>query len=453
MNAQITILLVLISISFVTSTANAQHLGDPFSVISAHPADFANFQAGQQQFLQVQTLQPPEVLGPLFNSNACAACHDHPAMGGGGLSKDREIRVRNRGDGAPPVQIFAVDNMLRLGPQTQAGTSIDPLGVMSAPTGCPITSPSCELSNCQRQLLEQSSYRPTLPICDTSTRDYTEGDNCITERVSLPLFGDGLVEATDDATFQSIAADQKASSIRGTVKLVTELGATHVGRFGWKGQHATLLGFAEDAYLNEMGIANPGNPAPNTRCAMGVTQYGITLQSSTDPEDQPQDGRADVDRFVDFMRALQPPPRLPEDASAKAGEALFASIGCVGCHVSSIRTSPNPMLPPTTGGVPVSDVVRQSLSSVTFHPFGDFLLHDMGALGDGIKDGAATPTMMRTMPLWGLHLRSAFLHDQRATDLPTAISLHAGQGAKAAAAFNALGQTEQQEVLDFLGTL
>jgi len=40
--------------------------------------------------------------------------------------------VRNRGDGAPPVQIFAVDNMLRLGPQTQAGTSIDPLGVMSA---------------------------------------------------------------------------------------------------------------------------------------------------------------------------------------------------------------------------------------------------------------------------------------------------------------------------------
>jgi hypothetical protein len=30
------------------------------------------------------------------------------------------------------VQIFAVDNMPRLGPQTQAGTSIDPLGVMSA---------------------------------------------------------------------------------------------------------------------------------------------------------------------------------------------------------------------------------------------------------------------------------------------------------------------------------
>jgi len=52
---------------------------------------------------------------------------------------------------------------------------------------------------------------------------------------------------------------------------------------------------------------------------MGVTQFGITLQGSTDPEDPPVNGRADVDRFADFMRALQPPPRLPEDASAKGG--------------------------------------------------------------------------------------------------------------------------------------
>jgi CxxC motif-containing protein (DUF1111 family) len=67
-----------------------------------------------------------------------------------------------------------------------------------------------------------------------------------------------------DATFLSIAADQP-SAIRGTVKLVTELGATHVVRFGWKGQRATLLGFAEDADLNEMGITNPGNREPNTK--------------------------------------------------------------------------------------------------------------------------------------------------------------------------------------------
>jgi CxxC motif-containing protein (DUF1111 family) len=30
-----------------------------------------------------------------------------------------------------------------------------------------------------------------------------------------------------------------------------------IGRFGWKAQHASLVSFAGDAYLNEMGITNP----------------------------------------------------------------------------------------------------------------------------------------------------------------------------------------------------
>ena len=93
------------------------------------------------------------------------------------------------------------------------------------------------------------------------------------------------------------------------------------------------------------------------------------------------------------------------------------------------------------------------LAKVTFHPFGDFLLHDMGGLGDGITDGVAGPTMMRTMPLWGVHLRQAFLHDQRAGDLPTAITMHTGQGQAAADAFGALSADDQQHLIDLLMTL
>src|SRR5438105_2892295 len=33
-------------------------------------------------------------------------------------------------------------------------------------------------------------------------------------------------------------------------------GKTAVGRFGWKDQHASILSFSADAYLNEMGITN-----------------------------------------------------------------------------------------------------------------------------------------------------------------------------------------------------
>jgi CxxC motif-containing protein (DUF1111 family) len=80
----------------------------------------------------------------------------------------------------------------------------------------------------------------------------------------------------------------------------------------------------------------------------------------------------------------------------------------------------------------------------------------MGSLGDGVNDDAAIANderMMRTMPLWGIRARVIFLHDGRATDLPTAISLHDGQGAAAAAAFESLNPQQQTDLMDFLNTL
>ena len=140
------------------------------------------------------------------------------------------------------------------------------------------------------------------------------------------------------------------------------------------------------------------------------------------------------------------------------GKQLFGQIGCAGCHTPSITTASNPasFLTPTVNGTPISGNVNNTLSNVTYHPYGDFLLHDMGSLGDGINDDAALPhdeRLMRTMPLWGIRARVIFLHDGRATDLPTAISLHDGQGAPAAAAFKALNSQQQGNLIDFLNTL
>jgi CxxC motif-containing protein (DUF1111 family) len=77
----------------------------------------------------------------------------------------------------------------------------------------------------------------------------------------------------------------------------------------------------------------------------------------------------------------------------------------------------------------------------------------MGSLGDGITSGAAGPTMIRTAPLWGVRAKSRLLHDGRADDIPTAISLHDGQGLPAAEAFEALTPPQQQDVVNFLDTL
>ena len=51
------------------------------------------------------------------------------------------------------------------------------------------------------------------------------------------------------------------------------------------------------------------------------------------------DGRADIDRFDDFMRGLAPPPTLPQVRLGSNGAKLFASIGCAGCHIQSITTA------------------------------------------------------------------------------------------------------------------
>lgn len=359
-------------------------------------------------------------------------------------------------------------------------TVIFPYGTAAATLGGQIGLMDNSASTCQQVELARGFYFK-LPICIPGTSNdtgLTGRPTCIAHREALPIFGDGLVEATADATFEQIAASQDPS-IRGSTRMIVEtnqngpptsevspttlaaLAAAHVGRFGWKDEHSSLLAFAGDAYLNEIGITNDLNKNPNTTCAMGVTQFGVVLQSPDDPEDTVDStGRADLDRFTDFMRGLQPPPEAPQTADTEAGQQLFEQINCSGCHVESITTASNPsaFIPPTIDGKPLTSTLNSALTNVTYHPYSDFLMHDMGSMGDGVNDNESPtdvggPTMMRTMPLWGIRAREVFLHDGRAADIATAIVLHDGQGKAASQAFQALSPSEQQQIVDFIETL
>jgi hypothetical protein len=434
-----------------TSPINLDGFGAPLPAVAGSLPDLSTFATGQLNFKEIDEV--PQ-LGPLFNSTTCTGCHSQPATGGGGLFIN-EIRVRDNADPGP-VHIFAVDNMLRNGPQTQGGVPIFAAGMQAEPLGCQITVPGCQLSECQQEEAARTTFNTDLPTCDPTSANFAAGGNCVSGRNALALFGDGLVEAVSDQALIQLAQNEP-SSVRGVPKMVTEnfLKVAHVGRFGWKDDHAFLRGFSGDAYLNEIGITNPDNPVDTSSCATGVTQYGIALEDTGIEDTIDPDGRADIDRFTDFMRALAPPPKLAQNASATRGSKLFTQLGCAGCHAPSLTTASNPasFIPNSTGGTPMSSTVNQALASQTFHPYGDFLLHSMGALGDGITSGTAGPTMMRTAPLWGVRAKSEFLHDGRAGDLPTAISLHAGQGQAASQGFQALSTSQQQDLVNFLETL
>src|SRR6202040_2704806 len=124
--------------------------------------------------------------------------------------------------------------------------------------------------------------------------------------------------------------------------------------------------------------------------------------------------------------ATQAPPRaaaLAASADAIAGNQLFNAIGCITCHVETMVTAP--------AGTTINGgqyVVSAALGNKVIHPFGDFLLHDVGT-GDGIVQAgpADTANKLRTAPLWGLHIRSRFMHDLDSLTLDHAIRRHRGE--------------------------
>jgi len=98
--------------------------------------------------------------------------------------------------------------------------------------------------------------------------------------------------------------------------------------------------------------------------------------------------------------------------------------------------------------------VSSAIGDKVFHPYGDFLLHDIGT-GDGIVQNGPpnTRNKVRTMPLWGVRTRVEFLHDGRARDLFEAIRLHNEEAEDVRERFNRLSQEEKARIITFLKSL
>jgi CxxC motif-containing protein (DUF1111 family) len=358
----------------------------------------ATFEADREVFEERESVA--DGLGPVFNAQACAECHQSPVTGG--VSQITELRAGYRG--------FR--------------------GEFRDPPGGSLINDRAIHPDVQEQVPPDATVR--------------------TFRASLNTLGDGFVEAIADETLIAIAREQARTSrgaIAGEVIRVPVLeanGTLRVGRFGWKNQHASLLSFSADAYLNEMGITSPFLPEENSCLGDSVAAFDTVA----DPED---DGD-DLEIFARFMRATKAPPRdeaLAATDAARNGFRIFEAIGCATCHVSTIVTSPVGTV--LNGG---AFVVPDALGDKIIHPFGDFLLHDVGT-GDGIVQNGprSTVSKLRTAPLWGLRTRTRFMHDGETVTLNEAILRHGGEASTSSRAYRFLRGNARAQLLTFLSSL
>src|SRR5436190_14525314 len=211
----------------------------------------ANRSFNDNRFIFEEAESIEDGLGPTYNAQACRECHQNVVTGGASqVAEHRTGRMDN-------------------------GVFFESLGgslVQSRAT--------------HPDILERVSVQ----------------DDIRTFRISTNTLGDGYVECIANETFTAIQ-NQQPAAMRGSTALVPVLegnGGARIGRFGWKSQHASLLSFSADAYVNELGITSPLLPTENTSSGRFVG-FGSGFDTVQDPEN---DGD-DVIAFADFMRSTK----------------------------------------------------------------------------------------------------------------------------------------------------
>src|ERR1700720_3979827 len=424
-----------LSLILPSSASSSTEAPTGFDNRSNGVADEATHQADQTKFEAVEQLS--DGLGPLYNAQSCRECHQSPVSGA--ASQVTELRVGHRG---PEGHFRNPDIPIADGAEVISG----------------------------RSLVNDRAICPNAAFPNTEIQERVpETETIRTFRLSVSLLGDGFVEALSDQTLIDLAERQCKSSHRKIcgqvlqVPIVEAPGQMSVGRFGWKDQHASLLSFAGDAYLNEMGITNRLQPDEVTKLC----------NTASEPNDTPgADGLSDIDHFARFIRATKAPARdsqLASSALAMKGNGLFEKIGCATCHVETLSTAP--------AGTKISGgtfTIPVALGSITFHPYGDFLMHDLGT-GDGIlqatrehyghkvfqmmsgylskQDFESSRNKIRTAPLWGVRLRPRLMHDGESLTLHDAILRHRGEATHVSQQFEKMNRGDQEAIIEFLKSL
>lgn len=401
-------------------------------------------------------------LGPLFNARSCAACHRLGATGGaGGAEHNVQLLVVNRlpaGDKWETTFLAQRDFLLPTATGDtfllhRFGTSPDyeqwrreRLSLVGT-FGGPMPAVSNEAR--VRHLKSVGLDLAMVPsVRDEGSGLYTASGSLVPETPTLAtvqleernttaLFGAGLIDKVREETLVAIVAEQD-TRVRGRIP---HTASRRLGRFGWKGQHETLLEFNAGACAAELGLDTKHVRQAKAPSSVSAAPYANLFNISKGVDVQPEE----IEAMTTYVASL-PAPTRPDDVQRNleihAGEELFGKIGCAQCH-------------------------RPSVGDIT-EIYSDLLLHDIGLngsnssyyggppidlVGTGDPKRSAGGNEFRTPPLWGVADSAPYLHDGRAKNLRDAINAHGGQAGQSSRQFALLNLSQQKQLLKFLGSL
>lgn len=387
--------------------------GGPANGLS--PRELAAFDFSTGVFREIVSVQghepgaPVAGLGPRFNGRSCEECHAQPTTGGTSPLLNPQIVAATDFGATNVIPEFISAN----GPVREVRMILNADGTLDGSVHELFT-----ISG-RKDAVDVSGPDRIVRTCKISQPNFAAAfrDGNLVFRIPTPIFGLGEVEAVTDASLQKDSLSSLATYlgiVTGVFNRTDSNGS--IGRFGWKAQHNSLLGFAAEAYNVEQGVTNelfPQEREQDPNC-----QFNDLPEDHTRLAEPPKvisvntiDSSSNIVNFATFMRLSEPPMPVPFSASSQRGLRTFTEIGCSVCHVQQHSTG-------------VSSVEGQSHRLI--QPFSDFALHHMGTnLADGVNQGSAGPDQFRTAPLWGIGQRIFFMHDGRTRDLLQAILAHA----------------------------
>jgi CxxC motif-containing protein (DUF1111 family) len=393
--------------------------------------------AGDAAFEQAFVTAPASVnqgLGPVFNNNACIACHPkdgrapHPDNVNGftGFFLRASMPGSDINGGPLPVPGFGG----QLAHKAVYGTEPEvSFGVTY--TEHTVTYDDGETISLRKPVYYVSNSYISFPA-----------NAMLSPRVGPPVFGLGLLEAIPESQIIALAdeTDSDGDGISGKPNYVwnTASQQLELGRFGWKGINPTVLQQCAGAYNDDMGVTTTYFPVESSNGQTNGTDLLLN---------DPELSQEELDEVTFYCRTLGvPAPRDVNDPTVVRGELLFKKINCTGCHTTKMTTG-------TFDGIP-------EISNQTIYPFSDGLLHDMGfGLADNRPSFDATGHEWKTRPLWGIGLTQVvgghtnFLHDGRARNLEEAIMWHGGEASKSISLYKALTKQQREAIITFLNSL